>query len=171
MRISGSPPANGGAVALGVARDFRLSEESIFPIHDDVRRLQWIFGGQSLSVPANSRIDVELEVEVIGEAGRVELQHALKSEETLYFGEQISDIQPGGRVHFRYSYSNAAPIIKLENYLIVTRLAGSGLSLNLLRARMRILPESGASDPPLVVHQLDVELSRDPAAARDAVRP
>jgi hypothetical protein len=152
-------------------RDFRLSEEPVFPVRDDVDDLQWVFGGQYLSVPANSRIDVDLEVEVIGEAGRVELQHALKSDEALYFGEKIPDIQPGGRVHFRYSYSNAVPIIRLGNYLIVTRRAGSGLSLNLLRAHMRILPESGASDPPLVVHQFDVERSPGRAAAEGAVRP
>jgi hypothetical protein len=148
-----------------------LSEEPVFPVRDDVDGLQLVFGGQFLSVPANSRIDVELEVEVIGEAGRVELQHALKSDEAYYFGRNIPGIQPGGRVHFRYSYSNTAPIIGLENYLIATRRAGSGLSLNLLRAHMRILPESGASDPPLVVHQFDVERSPDPAAAKDAVRP
>jgi arylsulfatase A-like enzyme len=171
MRISGPPFAGGGEFASGAARDFHLSEDPVFPVRDDVDGLQLVFGGQFLSVPANSRIDVELEVEVIGEAGRVELQHALKSDEAYYFGRNIPGIQPGGRVHFRYSYSNTAPIIKLENYLIATRRAGSGLSLNLLRAHMRILPESGASDPPLVVHQFDVERSPDPADAGDTVRP
>jgi arylsulfatase A-like enzyme len=171
VRISEFPPENGDGFASGAARDFRLREEPVFSINDDVEDKQWVFGGQSLSVPANSRIDVDLEVEVIGEAGHLDLQHALKSGKRLYFGQAISDIQPGGRFHFRYSYSNAAPIINLGNYLVVTRRAGSGLSLNLLRARMRILPESGAAGRPLVVHQLDVELSADPAAEGGAVRP
>ena len=148
-----------------------MSEKRDYLIQDGMEDLQWVFGGQYMSVPANSRINVELEVEVVGEAGRVELTHKLKSEETQYFGQKISDIQPGGRIHFRYSYSNAEPIIKLENYLVVTRQAGSGLSLNLLRARMRIRPESDASKPPLVVFQHVVERSPDPAAEEDAIRP
>jgi hypothetical protein len=165
MRISGSPSEGADEFASGATRDFHLSEEPVFPVRDDVDDLQWVFGGQYLSVPANFRIDVELEVEVIGGAGRVELEHALMSDETLYFGRKIPNIQPGGRVHLRYSYSNTAPIIKLENYLVVTRRAGSGLSLNLRRAHMRISPDPAASDPPLVVHQSDVERPPDPAAA------
>ena len=49
MRISGSPSAGGGEFASGAARDFRLSEEPVFPIRDDVDDLQWVFGGQYLS--------------------------------------------------------------------------------------------------------------------------
>ena len=52
-----------------------------------------------------------------------------------------------------------------------TRQAGSGLSLNLLRARMQILPESDAPKPPLVVFQHVVERSPDPGAEEDAIRP
>jgi hypothetical protein len=168
MRISASGSMPDAPIASGAARDFRLSDTAVFPIRDDVEDLQWVFGGQSLFVPANSRIDVELEVEVVGEGGRIEAQHALKTEEENFFAEQIQDLRPGGRFHFRYSYSTVEPLERLGNYLVVTRRAGSGLSLKLLHARMQIHPASGDSGPPLVVHQFDIERApgvRDPTGA------
>ncbi len=153
--------ASGSRVERGAAssteRDIHLSDESNFSIRDDVDDRQWVFGGQYLSVPANSRIDVDLEVEVMGEDGQVEVQHGLKTPQMNYFVERISDIRPGDRLHFRYSYSTAEPLTDLGIYLVVTRRAGSGLSLKLPRARLQIRPRSGSSDPPLVVHQFDVE--------------
>jgi hypothetical protein len=87
---------------------------------------------------------------------------------TNYFGQQVLDMQPGGRVHFRYSYWTDEPLFGLGNYLVVKRLAGSGLSLKLRRARMRFLPGSGTPDSPLVVHQLDIQrgpVADDPSGA------
>jgi hypothetical protein len=168
MRISAPGSLTDAPIASGAARDFRLSDTAVFPIRDDVEDLQWVFGGQSLFVSANSRIDVELEVEVVGEGGRIEAQHALKTEEENFFVEQMQDLRPGGRFHFRYSYSTVEPIERLGNYLVVTRRAGSGLSLKLLHARMQIHPASGDSGPPLVVHQFDIERApgvRDPMSA------
>jgi hypothetical protein len=110
MHISGFRSKADTGVASRAARDFRLSDGLVFRIRDDVDDLQWVFGGQYLSVPANSRIDVELEVEVIGEDGRVEMQHALKADETNFFAENIPDMRPGDRLHFRYSYSTVEPL-------------------------------------------------------------
>jgi hypothetical protein len=171
MHISGSRLKADVGTASSAARDFRLSDGSVFRIRDDVDDLQWVFGGQYLSVPANSRIDVELEVEVIGEDGRVEMQHALKADETNFFAENIPDMRPGDRLHFRYSYSTVEPLENLGNYLVVTRRAGSGLSLKLPRARMQIQPGSGGSDPPLVVHQFELERAPGPDGPRGAARP
>ena len=131
--------------------------------------MQIVFDGQYLSVPANSRIDVDLEVEMMGEGGRVEVQHGLiVHEKTSLFWERIPDMRPGDRFHFRYSYSTDKPMSAIVSHLAVKRLSGSGLSLDLLRARMRIQPGSGSLGSPLVVHQLDVELVPslgDPAGA------
>jgi hypothetical protein len=61
MRISESRSEADAEIASSAARDFRLSDGLAFQIRDDVDDRQWVFGGQYLSVPANSRIDVELE--------------------------------------------------------------------------------------------------------------
>jgi hypothetical protein len=61
MRISESRSEADAGIASSAARDFRLSDGLAFQIRDDVDDRQWVFGGQYLSVPANSRIDVELE--------------------------------------------------------------------------------------------------------------
>ena len=97
------------------------------------------------------------------------MQHGLiVHEKTSLFWERIPDMRPGDRFHFRYSYSTVKPMSAIVSHLAVKRLSGSGLSLDLLRARMRIQPGSGSVGSPLVVHQLDVELVPslgDPASA------
>jgi hypothetical protein len=148
-----------------------LSDGPVFQIRDDVDDRQWVFGGQYLSVPANSRIDVELEVELVGEGGRVEVQHGLKVAETNFFAEKIPDMLPGDRLYFRYSYSTVEALKGLGNYLVVTRLAGSELSLKLPRARMQIQPGSVGSDPPLVVHRFELEHAPGSGDSRGAARP
>ncbi len=171
MPISDRGPRHEGDPASHRGRELRLSEVSSFEIRDDVEDLQWVFGGQYLSVPANSRIDVDLEVEVAGEDGRVEVEHALKAPGTNFFIKRITGMRPGDRFHFRYSYATAEPLDELGNYLIVTRLAGSGLRLELPSARMRIQPASEIPDPPLVVDRYDIEFSPRPDRPTRAAEP
>ncbi|MBW2543153.1 MAG: hypothetical protein JRF15_13790, partial [Deltaproteobacteria bacterium] len=169
MRISGSRPRIDAATESPAARDLRLTGEPVFQIRDDVDDLQWVFGGQYLWVPANSRIDVDLEVALVGEAGRIEAQHALKVDETNFFWKTIPDMRPGDRFHFRYSYSTAEPLSRLGNYLVVTRLDGSGLSVELPRARMQIHPAPEISEPALVVHRSEIERASDAGDSSGAV--
>jgi hypothetical protein len=168
ISVSGSRAEEG--IASSVERDIRLREAASFEIRDDVDDLQWVFGGQYLSVPANSRIDVELEVELMGEDGRVEVTHALKAPGTNYFIERIPSMRSGDRFHFRYSYTMVEPLDDLGTYLVVTRLAGSGLSLKLRRARLQIRPASGTPDPPLVIHQFEIERVPRAGAPKGAAR-
>jgi hypothetical protein len=170
MPVSGSGSTGEEAAASLAERDIRLNEASIFEIRDDVDDIQWLFGGQYLSIPANSRIDVDLEVELIGESGLVELQHALKAPGTNFFLNRVPDMRPGDRLHYRYSYSTAEPLVDLGTYLVVMRRAGSGMSLKVLRARLQIQPESGTPDPPLVIHQSELERAPRPSDPRDAAR-
>ncbi len=128
-------------------------------MRDDVDDLQWVFGGQYLTLPAGSRVEVDLEIVVAGESGRVVVQHALKSGNTNFFIRRVPGMQPGDRLHFRYTWSTAEQVDKLENYLVVTREAGARLRLELPRASMRILPAPLPVVTPLVVQQLDIELA------------
>jgi len=169
MRISGSQSQPGGDTTPNAARRFRLIDGPAFPIRDDVDDLQWVFGGQYLSVPAHSRIDVDLEVELVGEEGRVELQHALKVDETNFFAEKIPDMRPGDRLHFRYSYSTVEPLSRLGNYLVVTRREGSGLSIKLPRAQMQIQAGSDITESNLVVHQDEFHRAGNPGDSSGAV--
>jgi len=157
LQISGFRSKGDAVGASSTARDIRLIDGSVFQIRDDVDDLQWVFGGQYLSVPANSRIDVDLEAELVGEAGRIEVRHALKVDEANFFAEMIPDMRPGDRFHFRYSYSTVEPLSRLGNYLVVTRLDGSGLSIELPRAQMQIHSGSEIPEPALVVHQFEIE--------------
>jgi hypothetical protein len=56
------------------------------------------------------------------------------------------------------------------SYLGVRRVAGSKLSLNLPRARIRIQPEPDSSEPPLVIHQFDIERAPRPDDPKRAAR-
>jgi hypothetical protein len=152
------------------ARDIRLIDGSVFQIRDDVDDLQWVFGGQYLSVPANSRIDVDLEVELVGEAGQIEVRHALKVDEANFFAEMIPDLRPGDRFHFHYSYATVEPLTRLGNYLVVTLLDGSGLSLELPRAQMQIHDEPEIAETALVVHQVEIERAPNPGDSSRAAR-
>ena len=89
----------------------------------------------------------------------IEVQHALKAPKTNFFAERIPDMRPGDRFHFRYSYFTAEPLTELGIYLVVTRRAGSGLSLKLLRTRLQVRPRPGRSDPPLEVHRFDIKFA------------
>jgi len=171
MPVSGSGLTGEEAVASLAERDIRLNEATSFEIRDDVDDIQWLFGGQYLSIPANSRIDVDLEVELIGESGLVELQHALKVPGTNFFLNRIPDMRPGDRLYYRYSYSTAELLIDLGTYLVVKRRAGSGLSLKVLRAHLQIQPESGTPDPPLVIHRSEHERAPRPSDPSGATRP
>jgi len=146
-----------------------LIDGRVFPIRDDVDDLQWVFGGQYLSIPAHSRIDVDLEVELVGEEGQVELQHALKVDETNFFAEKIPDMRPGDRLHFRYSYSTVEPLSRLGNYLVVTRRERSGLSIDLPRAHMQIQAGSDITESNLVVHQDEFHRAGNPGDSSGAV--
>jgi hypothetical protein len=170
LRISGSRSTADAEVVSSAARDLRLFDGSAFQIREDVDDLQWVFGGQYLSVPANSRIDVDLEVELVGEMGRIEVKHALKVDETNFFGERIPEMRPGDRFRFRYSYSTVEPLSGLGNYLVVTRLDGSGLRIELPHARMQIRSEPEISESALVVHQFEIESASGPGDSGGAIR-
>jgi hypothetical protein len=157
MRVSGAGAEPVSGLAANSVRDFQLADSEIFRIRDDLDDLQWVFGGQYLTAPANSRIDVELEVELVGENGRVDVQHALKIEAGDFFAEKVTDMQPGERIYFSYSYSTDEMLKGVGSYLIVTRRDGTGLSLKMPRARMQIRFGARTEGPPLVVHRFDVE--------------
>ena len=168
MLVSASGSRLERGAASSTERDFHLSDESNFSIRDDVDDRQWVFGGQYLSVPANSRIDVDLEVEVIGEAGQRRIAARLedgRGESISWSGFPISNRAAGLQLFDRRAHHGPRDLPDRDAPGRKRAESESAAGPHADPARIR------RSDPPLVVHQFDVERSPDRAAAEGAVRP
>lgn len=103
--------------------------------------MQIIFGGQYLSVPAHTRIDVDLDVQVLGRSGSVALGHMLNSGGKHYhFRKQIPPLQTGDRVTIRYSFTPTEPLQYLDCLLTARGLLGDDVAFNFKTARMKLVP-------------------------------
>jgi arylsulfatase A-like enzyme len=121
-------------------RRLPLLADPIVPISTS-SGMQVIFGGQYLSVPAYTRIDVDLEVEVLGQSGSVSLGHILKSGGRNYhFRKGIPPLQPGDHLTVRYSFTPTEPLQYLDCLATARRLSGGEIGLNFKTARLTLVP-------------------------------
>ena len=128
-------------------RTLPLLAEPIVPL-SATAGMQVIFGGQYLSVPAYTRIDVDLEVEVEGRSGSVLLGHLLKAGHKKYlFRRRIPPLEAGDRLTLRYSYTPSEPLQYLEALATVSIRSGGPIALNFKTARMTLVPQPTGSDP------------------------
>jgi hypothetical protein len=121
-------------------RTLPLLADPIVPISSP-SGMQVIFGGQYLSVPAYTRIDVDLEVEVLGQSGSVSLGHMLKSGgKNYHFRKGIPPLHPGDHLTMRYSFTPTEPLQYLDCLATARRLSGGEISLNFKTARLALVP-------------------------------
>jgi hypothetical protein len=121
-------------------RTLKLIAHPIVPIKS-ATGMQVIFGGQYLSVPAGTRIDVDLDVEVMGRSGSVALGHILKSgAKNYHFHKGIPPLQPGNHLTMRYSFTPTEPLQYLESLATARRLSDGEISLNFKTARLALVP-------------------------------
>jgi hypothetical protein len=122
--------------------------------------MQVIFGGQYLSVPAGTRIDVDLEVEVLGQSGSVSLGHMLKSGgKNYHFRKGIPPLQPGDQLIIRYSFTPTEPLQYLESLATARKLSSGEVSLHFKTARLTLVPPPAGSAkhaPGLKVRELQI---------------
>jgi arylsulfatase A-like enzyme len=122
--------------------------------------MQVIFGGQYLSVPAGTRIDVDLEVEVLGQSGSVSLGHMLKSGgKNYHFRKGIPPLQPGDQLTIRYSFTPTEALQYLESLATARQLSGGEISLHFKTARLTLVPPGAGSAehaPGLKVRELQI---------------
>ena len=121
---------------------------------------QWIFGGQSFTVPAHAVLDVELELTLVGSVSLEHVVHVhhdlgVDGRPPLYEKELV--LKPGATVRFRYAYrvGNEA-IERLESRLWVGA-PESELLLRVGTAVLKVLPGSEGGDPGLVLDEYQVE--------------
>lgn len=120
------------------------------PVHlrPDVRDLQYLFGGQELSVPARTEIRVALDLRVRGEGRAATLQHDLTSEGGRLFYRALPKLRPGDAVHLEYRYRTRRARERVRSRLWATRVRGAGLELVVERATLTLRPHSGPEAPP-----------------------
>lgn len=156
--IDGSRRLQGAAPVA--PRELELVVEPRIRLQADTRDIQYLFGGQDFSVPAGTRIDVELELVLEGEAGRVDLMHDLVSGHDELFFRRLVDFAPGDRFRARYSYVASEPLHEIESRLWARRIRGDDLTLHVVAGRVRLRP-SAPRPKPLVVEELALQRRRE----------
>ncbi len=122
---------------------YELIGQRVVRVLDELVDEQLVFGGQFLFVPAGTRVEVEIDVELQGNDGKVSIYHDLTSRGDVYhYSRRVADMRPGDGFRVRYSYTPEQPLEKLENRFMVRRLSGRNLSLNFKTARMRLMPRA-----------------------------
>ena len=135
--------------AKPIEYSYHLVREDIVPL--SVGDKQWVFGGQFLTIPAQSRLEVELEVTLKGEpseSATATIYHDLAVDvdqgPELYVKETV--LKVGQKIHFSYAYQvGDEQIRRLDCRLWVTEPAESGLSLEFGRRNLKVVP-AGAED-------------------------
>jgi hypothetical protein len=140
-------------------RTLPLLADPIVPISSP-SGMQVIFGGQYLSVPAHTRIDVDLEVEVLGQSGSVSLGHMLKSGgKNYHFRKGIPPLQPGDHLAIRYSFTPTEPLQYLDCLATARKLSDGEIGLHFKTARLTLVPpRAGSAEhaPGLKVRELQI---------------
>ena len=127
---------------------YELIGQRVVRVLDDLVEQQLVFGGQFLFVPAGTRVEVEIDVELQGNDGKVGIYHDLTSRGDVYhYSRRVTDLGPGDGLRVRYSYTPEQALEKLENRFMVRRVSGRNLSLNFKTARMRLMPCAGVDAP------------------------
>jgi len=125
-------------------KTFHLIVDPVVAVSDSYEK-QLIFGGQFLTVPPGTRIEIELEVELSGKNGQVALSHDLVSRrEGIMFGLRditMPPLGPGNSISLRYSLDGPQELRDLECRLFVERLWGSEqMKLKIRKAEMKFVP-------------------------------
>jgi hypothetical protein len=100
---------------------------------------QYIFGGQFISVPAHSRIDVDLDIGLVGAAGSVEFVHNLVVAQQPLLG-WTETLPAGQRLRLRYTLASEEPLDDLECRLWLTAFEGEKLALSIHLAELSVVP-------------------------------
>jgi phosphoglycerol transferase MdoB-like AlkP superfamily enzyme len=106
---------------------------------------QLIFGGQYIDIPAGTRLDIDLEIEVVSSQGRVKLLSDLVSRyidegeesERSHFNKVTPLMGPNDRARISYSYYPSASIDKLEVRLLGKVIEDGPIEINVIKASLK----------------------------------
>jgi hypothetical protein len=147
-----APPAGTRALTAGTPSTdttWTLIAARRFAVREGLYGRQLISGGQGLAIAATTRIEVDLDITVIGGEGQVVLTHVLAAESqgrrTLH-QEATPLLQPGDRFRLRYNYTTEIDLPRVDCDLFVTLIDGHDLALDIGRATLRTAPAPQAGD-------------------------
>ena len=103
-----------------------------------------VHGGQYVTLDEGDWIEVELEVEALGE-GTIELAHHLQYPKHRPYEKAVM-LSGGSTLHWRYTFSPAESIPDVDARSKARVVAGSGLELHFKTARLTLHP---STDPPV----------------------
>jgi len=124
------------------ANEFVLMRPGRVRLAPDTRSLQWIFGGQNFAVPAETRLEVEIDLVLHGPGGGAQLIHDFASEGTRFLVRSVPMLA-GERTRIAYSFSTnealRTAVVRLWTNPKVR--PTPGLELEVLEARVRFVPD------------------------------
>jgi hypothetical protein len=117
---------------------------------------QYLFGGQFLSLPAHSRVDVEIVVTATGSSGWIDVVHNFTVNLQPYF-IRSARIHAGETLRLFYSVNTQFSMENVECRLWVTDSEGEELGLDFATAELRIAPLSSSDGvAEIVEHTFEV---------------
>lgn len=156
-----SPAAHGppdGTWSIGL-----LSEPEVEVLAGPAR-YQLVYGGQGLSVPGGSVVELVLDVELRGAAGEVAVRTNLLAPDTRDLPPAyVQRLATGERLRVHWLVETGRPIEDLESRFVVTDRSGPGLTLVFHRATLGVTPSPGvtAGSPPRIARR-DQGVTRAP---------
>jgi arylsulfatase A-like enzyme len=118
---------------------------------------QYVFGGQFVTVPAHSRVDVEIVVELRGARGWVDLVHNFIVDRKPYESWEQT-IRAGQTLRLHYTIGADVDLDQAECRLWVTESQGTDLELVFHTARLEIVPLSSSEPvPQTTLHAFQIE--------------
>ncbi len=128
------------------------------------RFIQLIFGGQFMSVPMSTSIEVELDVEVLDGDGRFKLHHDISNrtflgkvkKEEVHFVKVTPLLGTGDRFRLRYVFFPGKRLNRVESRLFGKMYKGEKIRLKLNRAHLKVAPcvDKSCLDPGVYISEM-----------------
>lgn len=126
-------------LAAQAERSLQLTTDPQVALHQQ-ENSQLIFAGQYISIPRQSLVSVDLELEIEGQDSLVELSHDLISQGHRHHKPSLPSLRSGDKVEISYTVPLKEGAERLECRLFALALQGKNPALKIKRATLRIGP-------------------------------
>ena len=136
-------------------RRFTLIAPGTHPVPSAPKE-QYVFGGQFVSMPARTTAQVDIEVEVTGASGWVDLSQFFVVNLRSRFSRDVR-IGTGQKLHLKYSVNTEVSLKNVECRLWITDLEGDGLGLDFKTATLTLTPFASTTPVAEVIeHEFEI---------------
>jgi len=159
------------AFELGASFSFELLQDPYVPVLTVPR--QQLLHGQNLDLPANSRIDVDIELRVEGREGQLDLDHRIRERavgDHAVF--ELTGIEPGGGAVIRYAFRTTELMKNVKLALSAETTRAGVLGVRFERARLSVSPiDARSSQESRIIGTPEVRILKSSSAgAADGTR-